>query len=514
MSGTMIIISILLPVVSGLCAAFALKRNLSPLMFRLLVWTALIGEGVCIFLAMLGEGSFRLFSPLPDIDFLFKIDELSKVFAGLVAVVWLLAGIYACEYMADEARKGIFFCFYLIAEGMIAAICFAGNIITFYMFFELMTVTTFPLVMFDRTKEAIRAGLKYLFYSIAGAFMTLFGIFMLMPVGILGLFKPGGNLDIAMAGAQGQMFYVSVILILVGLGTKAGMFPMHAWLPAAHPEAPAPASAVLSGVITKTGVFGIIRVIYYCTGTRLIAGTWVHITWMILTLFTVLMGSMLAYREQVLKKRLAYSTVSQVSYILFGLSMMNSESFTGAVSHVIFHSLIKTTLFLVAGVLIHQTGCTRVDEYRGAGRKYPITMWCYTIVSLGLIGIPPLSGFVSKWHLASGSLMSGREPYSWIGPVVLLVSALLTAGYLLPITIHGFFPGKEYAAGDHEVKAVHGEQGKAEDKHGENARALHDPGENKWMWIPMALMSAATVVLGVWPSLVTDIIEKIANMIM
>lgn len=490
-----LIIPILLPVFSGLCAALSIRKGLSDGLYRFLLLTALIGESICVVIAAVQGGALRLFAPLEEVNFILKVDDLSRVFSIIAAAVWLFAGVYAGEYMKEDKNRGRFFTFYLSAEGMVIATCFAANMVTFYMFFEMMTILTFPLVMHDLTKPAIRAGLKYIFYSVAGAFMTLFGIFTLRHAGILNPFNPGGSLDIEAVYSNDTLFFVAVMLMIVGLGIKAGSFPLHAWLPAAHPEAPAPASAVLSGIITKTGVLGTIRVVYYVTGTRLLAGTWVQTTWMALALITVVMGSMMAYREQVFKKRLAYSTVSQVAYVMFGLSVMNSQAFTGAVSHVIFHALIKTTLFLVSGVLIHTYGSTRVSDFKACGKVMPVTMLCYTIVSIALIGIPPMSGFVSKWYLATGALMLGREPYYWLGPAALLLSALLTAGYLLPLTVSGFFPGK----GD----AKHGDASPVALPEKEEPGALS--------LIPMIIMSVATVALGILPGPLTDFIEMIAG---
>ena len=186
-----------------------------------------------------------------------------------------------------------------------------------------MTLTSLPLVLHERSREAVRAGLKYLFYSVAGAFLALFGIFFLAGVSTSLTFTPGGVLsDGALAGKEGLLL-VSAFCMVVGFGTKAGMFPLHGWLPTAHPVAPASASAVLSGLITKAGVLAIIRVVYYIIGPDRRRGTWVQDAWICLTLLTVFMGSMLAYKEPVMKKRLAYSTVSQVSYVLFGLSLLN-----------------------------------------------------------------------------------------------------------------------------------------------------------------------------------------------
>ena len=269
--------------------------------------------------------------------------------------------------------------------------------------------------------------------------------------------------------------------MIFGFGVKAGMFPFHAWLTAAHPVAPAPASAALSSVIVKSGVLALIRVIYYIFGEDFIRGTSVQTLWICFTLATVFMGSMLAFREKVLKKRLAYSTVSQISYILFGLSMLNETSFTGSLLHIAAHASIKCTLFLCAGAIIYKTGCTRVDELKGIGKRMPITMWCYTFASLALIGIPPTGGFISKWYLAVGSLGAGVQVLSILGVVVLLISALLTAGYLLPITIDGFLPGEGY----------------------EEKEKCEAPLS---MLIPMVILTILAVGIGVCPQLIVSFI--------
>jgi multicomponent Na+:H+ antiporter subunit D len=280
--------------------------------------------------------------------------------------------------------------------------------------------------------------------------------------------------------------------MIIGFGAKAGMFPLHGWLPTAHPQAPAPASAVLSGVITKAGVLSIIRVVFYIIGADSIRGTWVQTVWIVLSLLTVFMGSMLAYKEKVLKKRLAYSTVSQVSYILFGLSVLNPTAFVGALSHVVFHSVIKNTLFMVAGAIIVKTGWTRVEQLRGLGRVMPVTLVCYTAVSLALIGIPPFSGFVSKWFLATGALASGTGVWTFVGPVVLLASALLTAGYLFSIVIQGFFPGQDFDGQEIKERGLEGN-------------------EPSWLMLaPIGILAAAALLLGCFPGALIGMIQSLA----
>ena len=482
MNNYMLTIPILIPVICGIFL-FAMQRRLSgnsriagTVMISGLAITALSAV-----LACMDSESLLLWRMTDNIAIYFRKDELSMLFAVLFGGIWLITGIYALSYMHGDRNRLGFYGWYLLAEGPLIALIFAGNIVTFYMFFELMTLMTFPLVMHDRTPEAINAGLKYLFYSVAGAFMVLLGVFLLSGYGGLNEFTYGGILTADVSSHPG-ILYGSAILIIIGFGTKAGMFPMHSWLPAAHPEAPAPASAVLSGIITKSGVLGLIRGIYYCIGADLLCGTVIQKLWLVLALITVFMGSMMAYREKLLKKRLEYSTVSQISYILFGLAVMEPVAYQGAIMHIVFHALIKTMLFMAAGAYIHQTGRVRTEEYSSIGRAMPVTTWCWTLCSIALVGIPPLSGFVSKWYLATGAMRSGIAIYSWLGPVILLVSALLTAGYLLPFAFKGFFPGEE--------------QEQSADR---SVPANTDP-ELK-MLIPMLILTILTVILGIWPQL-------------
>lgn len=427
--------------------------------------------------------SLTLFHITAELPIAFAVDTVGKLFSLLIAFVWLMVAIAAFEYMPHEGAEARFFGFYLAVAGILSALCYSGNMVTYYLFFEMMSLISMPLVLHSLSHEAIMAALKYLFYSMAGAFMMLFGLFLFAARGSDLAFVPGGCLQ----GMTGDMTaQVALFLMIVGFGTKAGMFPMHGWLPTAHPVAPAPASAVLSGVITKAGVLGIIRVVYYMAGVDALAGTWVQKAWAWLTLVTVFMGSMMAYQENVLKKRMAYSTVSQVSYVLFGLSAMHPVAFTGALLHVVFHSLVKDTLFLSAGAIILKTGRTKVSELAGICRQMPVVMWCFTLVSITLIGIPPTSAFLSKWYLAMGSLAGGLPVLSWLGPVVLLISALLTAGYLLTISIKGFFP----------------EKGEAVDL---------TPCEPGWHFlVPMVVMTVLAVGLGIWAGPLISVIRQAA----
>lgn len=482
-----LILAVFLPIACGVLILFfpgLKKRNL----LLGVSFLSLAVSMLCVLaVAAGGEAELHLLQFGGSLEVYFHVDPLGRVFAAVITVVWLMAGIFSCEYMKHEKEEKRYFGFYVLVYGVLMALCFSGNLVTYYMFYEMMTLTTLPLIMHNKSREAIMAGLKYLFYSLCGAYLVLFGIYFLNRYAGTLDFTAGGS-GLEAAGGHSALMLAVVFLMILGFGVKAGMFPMHAWLPTAHPVAPAPASAVLSGLVVKMGVLGIVRVIFYVVGPEVIRGTWVQTAWLTLTLITVFMGSMLAYREKVMKKRLAYSTVSQISYILFGLALLNPEAMTGSLLHVVFHACIKSCLFLSAGAVIYKTGRTRVDELTGIGKEMPVTAWCYTFASLALVGIPPASGFISKWYLAEGALESGIGFYSWFGPVVLLLSAMLTAGYLLPISIKAFFPGNEYDYGRLEKK---------------------EP--CLLMTVPMVLFTAAAVLFGMFPAPLLERLLELAS---
>lgn len=482
----MLILSIFVPMLLGL--GILLVQEFKSRKVLLAITGASLAAGAILSLGVIsgGEAELFLFSFGKNLDLYFHVDSLGKLFALVVDVVWLLSGFYAFVYMKHEQEEKRFFGFYVMVLGVLHALTFSGNLVTFYLFYELMTLLSVPLILHNRSKDAIKGGLKYLFYSLFGAYMVLFGLFFLNRFAFSLAFLPGGNLNMNAVAGNESLMLVVVFSMIIGFGVKAGMFPLHAWLPTAHPVAPAPASAVMSGIIVKMGVLGMIRVVYYLVGADFIRGTWVQTVWMSLALLTVFMGSMLAYREKIMKKRLAYSTVSQASYILFGLSLLQPAAMTGALLHVVFHAVIKSCLFLSAGAIIYKTHKTNVSELRGIGKEMPVAIWCYTFASAALIGIPPASGFISKWYLATGALASGIDVFSWLGPVVLLVSALLTAGYLLPITVNGFLPGADY-----------------------DYAALEKKEPEPTMLLPLLILAALAVVLGLLPNPLTSYITGI-----
>lgn len=484
-----VILPVLFPVVCGLVLLFSQKKINSKERRNQGILAVMMIQLVFVILAWQGKNQEVIFWNLTkDIPVLFKIDEMSILFTGLLTIVWLLVGVFSFEYMKHEEETEhvaehtrslsgtTFYSFYLMVLGVMTGVGFAGNLVTFYLFYEFMTLLSMPFVLHTMTKEAIFAAKKYLFYSIAGASFALFGFTFLYSVGGTLQFTSGGIFASGLPVGKEGILLISAFLMIVGFGTKAGMFPMHAWLPSAHPVAPAPASAVLSGVITKTGVLGIIRVVFYLFGIEVLSGTWVQYAFLVLSLVTVFMGSMLAYKETLLKKRLAYSTVSQVSYILFGIALMHPVALIGSLLHMVCHSVIKCTLFLDAGAIIYKTGKTKVKELVGIGKEMPVTMWTFTIASLGLVGIPPMCGFISKWYLCQGALESGIAVVNYIGPAILLISALLTAGYLFSIVIEGFFPGETFDYTNLKKQKL-----------------------NFYMFVPLIGFAILIVLFGIWP---------------
>ena len=429
------IASVALAIISGpLMLATKPLRNLTPRIAVAVALQAIIT--VCGWATVLGgdcaTGRYRFTDAL---SVGFAADGLARFFCGLIVTAWLLVTVYAGVYMKHEKSEERFFLFSFLTEGAMLGAAFSDSLVSMYVFYEMVTLFSMPLVLHSLSQESVAAAKKYLYYSVAGAFMALFGIFVISTQTDTLLFVPGGSVAEAT-----PLLLVAVFVLCLGFGAKAGLFPLHGWLPTAHPVAPAPASALLSGIIAKAGVLAIVRTVYFAVGPDRLAGTWVQTALLCLSLLTVLMGSMMAYREKIFKKRLAYSTVSQISYVLTGLFLFSEAGVEGAMWQILFHAAVKVGLFLCAGAVIFLYGKTRVEELDGIGKKMPITFACFTVLSLSLIGIPPTGGFFSKWYLATAALESSDiGALSWLAPAILLLSALLTAGYLLQITIKAFF---------------------------------------------------------------------------
>ncbi len=374
------------------------------------------------------------FTVLPGLEFKLQADPLAVLFIALSAVLWLITTVYAVGYLEKGPHRSRFFGFFSLCVAATTGVALSGNLFTFLIFYELLTLATYPLVVHRGTAEALRAGRIYLIYTLCGGLVLLFGTLWLWVLAGTTDFVPRGVLaDVVVESpVQAQVLFV---VLIAGLGVKAALVPFHAWLPIAM-VAPAPVSALLHAVaVVKAGAFGIMRVVYEVFGIDTAQTLGVTTPLLAFAAVTILYGSVRALMEDDLKRRLAFSTVSQVSYITLGVALASPIAAIGALAHLIHQGLMKITMFLAAGNLAEGLGVKSVSQMDGVGRKMPGTMLAFTLAVLAMIGLPPLAGFVSKWYLASGSLGAGQP---WV-IALLLGSSLLNALYFLPIVHRAWF---------------------------------------------------------------------------
>ncbi|MCR5398448.1 MAG: proton-conducting membrane transporter [Lachnospiraceae bacterium] len=449
-----------------------------------------------------GAERFTLVRFQGDLNISFCVDGLSMIFAGLVSLLWPLATLYAFEYMDHSTAYGhthngklsprdempnIFFMFYTMTYGVTLGIALAANILTMYCFYEMLTLVTVPLVMHTLTRSAILASRKYMYYSLGGAAFAFLGMIFVITYGTTIDFKLGGVLDMnAVADKTGVLLLIYVFAFM-GFSVKAAVCPFNSWLPDAG-VAPTPVTALLHAVaVVKSGAFAIIRLTFYLFGTEFLRGTWAQYVTMAIVIITIIYGSARAVKEPHIKRRLAYSTISNLSYIVFGVTLMTPLGMAAALSHMIMHAVMKICSFFCAGAIMHKTGREYVYELDGLGYKMPQVFGIFTISAFALMGVPGLAGFVSKWNLVSAALELGT-PLAYAGVVALLISAILTAIYMLTVSVRAFFPKADYNTRVNE--------------------GIKDPGLK--MLIPLYIFAIAMIVLGINSSLIMDFICKVA----
>lgn len=439
----MIICIILLPIITGILIPLLPFRKRSHK--EIFLESAVILNSILVWYLLLhhSESTFLLAHFTGDLNISFRVDGMSMVFAGLVSGLWPFATLYAFEYMTKEKHENTFFLFYTMTYGVTLGIAFAANLLTMYFFYELLTLVTVPLVMHTLTREAVLASRKYLYYSLGGAAFAFIGLIMIIVYGSTTDFILGGVLDLAKIGDRTNILLLIYVMAFMGFGVKAAVCPFNSWLPQAG-VAPTPVTALLHAVaVVKSGAFAIIRLTYYSFGTEFLRGTWAQTTVMIVVMFTIVYGCSRALKETHIKRRLAYSTISNLSYILFGAVIMTPLGLTGAITHLVFHAVMKISSFFCAGAIMHQTDKRYVHELNGLGYKMPCIFGIFTISALALMGVPGLAGFISKWNLA-GAAVDSKNPLAYGGIACLLISALLTAIYMLSIVVRAFFPGKDF----------------------------------------------------------------------
>jgi len=366
------------------------------------------------------------------------LDDAARVMYVLAAALFLLALVFISGEGEYRPRRAGLYGFLFLTLGALNQLYAAGNLFTFYLCFELVSLLSFPLVLHGGTQRARRAALIYIGFSFTGTALALTGM-KIAGEGALLPFAAGG------LALEGENSLAAYLLFALGFGCKAGLYPLSAWLVPAANESPVAVSALLAGVIAAAGVFGVFRVSYEVFGAELIAGSWAQSVLIALACLTALMGAMLALHEQVLKKRLAYLTVSQVSFALIGFFTFTKAGFIGGMAQIVCHACAKTGLFFGAGAIKRETGFTRVDEMRGVARDMPGTMILITLLAFSAIGVPPFGGFGALWQIGSGALAFGGTGGT-LALAALVLSALLSAGALLPLARDAIFPGKDFIA--------------------------------------------------------------------
>lgn len=486
MNNYLIILPIILPLALGYASQFIKFENDEKRATYSIICTTINSVIVFASLLLMRGTSVNIINFTDTLNITFKIDGLGCVFAAMVSFLWPLATIYASEYMKHEGKMLKFFCFYLMTFGVTIGLAFSANMLTMYLCYEALTFITLPLVMHSMDKRAEYAGKKYLIYSVGGASLSFVGMMIVLFYNHSLDFTYGGIVTV-----QNTPILIAYLLMFIGFGVKAAIFPLHGWLPGAS-VAPTTVTALLHAVaVVKAGVFAIMRTTFYLFGTDVVKGTLVQTVVMTIAIITICFGSWSAVKSRHLKRRLAYSTVSQLAYIVFGITLMTTDGFKGSMSHMLFHAFIKIVLFYTAGAILYTNHKEYVDDLEGYAKKMPKTFALFTICSIALIGIPPLPGFLSKYTLATAAFReaSMTNIFPFIGVCALMFSAFMTAIYLLEIITMAYFPSKDF-----DMKSL---------DHVKEAPSR--------LLIPMAIITVLMVSITFWATPLFNILETVAK---
>jgi multicomponent Na+:H+ antiporter subunit D len=415
----------------------------------------------------------------------FKVDYLSTFMSTIVLAMTLIVGIFSFEDLSHHVNASSisrYYALYLLLTFSMLGITFSHDIFSLFIFIDITTVAASAIITVKSKAQSVEAGLKYLFLSVLGSGCILLAIALIYMV--------TGNLNMDYIHREilhAWMIYPRNIqaaagLMIVGFGVKSALFPLHVWLPDAHSSAPTPSSAVLSGVVVKVYAIAIIRILFTVLDYRILNELPIANLFLILASVSIIFGSVFAIAQGDIKRMLAYSSVAQIGYVYLGIDLATKSGIEGALFHILNHAVMKVGLFLVAGIIIYKTGKRRIIDLRGLGYKMPITMICFSIFALSMIGIPPLNGFFSKFYLAIGALDAGKPIYV----VVILLSSLLNAMYYLPIIISSFFyRSKDYPSGGFKLDQV-----------------------SRSMLYPVVILAASCILLGFFAEYPLKIIEK------
>ena len=397
---------------------------------------------------------YSLLTILPGLDIKFRVDALGILFAFTASLLWIITSFYSIGYvrsLKEHAQTRYFICFAATLSATMG-VAFSANMFTTFLFYEIITLCTFPLVAHKETPEAIKGARRYLTYLLGTSIaFQLFAIFL--------TYNAAGTLDFSnqgiLAGKGSEVLLIVIFILFIAGIAKAAMMPFHSWLPAAM-VAPTPVSALLHAVaVVKTGVFVVLRVVLYIFGIDLLSQLGLGTALAYFASFTIIVASIIALKQDNLKLRLAYSTISQLSYIILGAALLSPSGIMGGIMHIILHAFGKITLFFTAGAIYVTTHKTKVSELNGIGRQMPFTMAAFTLGALSMIGIPPLGGFLIKWYIAIGAVEAAQIPII----IVIGASTILNACYFLPIVYAAFFrepdPSSSSSSGlMHEAPAI------------------------------------------------------------
>ncbi len=486
----LLLLPILFPIVAG--GALLFLKSMEERKKRQRYAAICVTANAVFVLAVLYWGTnetFVLYEFNEKLSLKFHVDGLSMVFGTMVSILWVITTFYAFEYMKHEGRERQFFSFFMITFGVVTGIAFSENMLTLYLFYEFLTLSTLPLVMHGDNDKTRHSGRIYLIYMMAGASLAFIGLVFLAIYGTSMDFVMGGILDTALAKEDESMLHVVYLLAFFGFGVKAAIFPFYHWLPTAS-VAPTPVTALLHAVaVVKAGIFAIVRLTYYNFGTAFLQGTWVQNVILTVTALTIVFGSAAALRTPHIKRRYGYSTISNLSYILFGIALMTPSGLGAGLLHMIYHGVLKITLFFCAGAILYQSHREYEYEVEGFGKKMPVVFFAMTVVSMGMAGIPPFAGFHSKWALATAAVETGNY-FSYIGIGALVISALLTTLYLFALVVRAYFPSKREYPPDYDKKAS-------------------DP--NWLMKSPLLVLSIISIIMGVYPKPFIEFLNYVAQ---
>ncbi|HII98721.1 MAG TPA: monovalent cation/H+ antiporter subunit D family protein [Methanoregula sp.] len=386
-----------------------------------------------------------LFPILPGLSISFRADAFALIFALTSSSLWVMNSFYSIGYLQAHHGKNLaryFFCF-SVAISAALGVAFSADLLTMFICYEILTLSTYPLVVHSETEEARMAGRKYLAYLLTAGIFFLLAVLITYYLTGGTAFAPGGILT-----GHGSALLMTILFITFLIGfAKAAWIPLHAWLPSAM-VAPTPVSALLHAVaVVKAGVFGIARIVFYVFGIDMVSALGLGLLLASIASFTIIVASMMALSQDNLKKRLAYSTISQLSYILLGVALLTPSGIIAALIHIPFHAFMKITLFFAAGAIIVMTGIENISEMKGIGRRMPITMLMFAIGAIGVCGLPPVCGIITKWYLALGAIEAGQLVFL----AVILSSSILNVLYFFPIISTAFFEKPDVDTGVHEA---------------------------------------------------------------